>query len=70
MADPFVFRDLAYVFVAAVVGAILARIAQQPLILGYVVAGMIVSTVTPGPAGAEIHTFEVFAEIGVILLMF
>ena len=70
MTDPFVFRDLAYVFVAAVVGAILARVAQQPLILGYVVAGVIVSTVTPGPAVSEIHTFEVFAEIGVILLMF
>jgi CPA2 family monovalent cation:H+ antiporter-2 len=70
VTDPFVFRDLAYVFVAAVVGAILARIAQQPLILGYVVAGVIISTVTPGPAVSEIHTFEVFAEIGVILLMF
>jgi CPA2 family monovalent cation:H+ antiporter-2 len=70
VTDPIVFRDLAYVFGAAVVGAILARIARQPLILGYVVAGMIISPLTPGPSVSDLHTFEVFAEIGVVLLMF
>ena len=43
VADPVVFRDLAYVFVAAVLGAILARLARQPLILGYVAAGVVMS---------------------------
>jgi CPA2 family monovalent cation:H+ antiporter-2 len=70
VADPIVFRDLAYVFVAAVVGAILARLAHQPLILGYVVAGIVISPLTPGPAVSDLHTFEIFAEIGVVLLMF
>jgi CPA2 family monovalent cation:H+ antiporter-2 len=70
VADPVFFRDLAYVFAAAVLGAILARLARQPLILGYVVAGMIVSPLTPGPAVSDLHTFELFAEIGVVLLMF
>jgi CPA2 family monovalent cation:H+ antiporter-2 len=67
VADPVFLRDLAYVFVAAVAGAILAR---QPLILGYVVAGVFISPLTPGPAVSDIHTFEVFAEVGVVLLMF
>jgi CPA2 family monovalent cation:H+ antiporter-2 len=70
VADPVFFRDLAYVFIAAVLGAVLARLAHQPLILGYVVAGMFVSPLTPGPAVSDLHTFELFAEIGVVLLMF
>jgi CPA2 family monovalent cation:H+ antiporter-2 len=70
VTDAIFFRDLAYVFVMAVLGAILARLARQPLILGYVVAGVFVSPLTPGPAVADIHTFELFAEIGVVLLMF
>ena len=69
-ADPVLFRDLAYVFVAAVLGGSLAWLARQPLILGYVVGGLLVSPVTPGPAVSDIHTFELFAEIGVVLLMF
>jgi CPA2 family monovalent cation:H+ antiporter-2 len=69
-ADPGVFRDLAYVFVAAVLGASLARLARQPLILGYVVGGVLISPLTPGPAISDLHTFEVFAEVGVVLLMF
>ncbi|HXG05563.1 MAG TPA: cation:proton antiporter [Candidatus Binatia bacterium] len=68
--DPIFYRDLAYVLVAAVVGGVLARLARQPLILGYVVGGILISPLTPGPAVTDIHTFEVFAEIGVILLMF
>ncbi|HSE04301.1 MAG TPA: cation:proton antiporter, partial [Methylomirabilota bacterium] len=70
IAESIFFRDLAYVFVAAVVGGGLARIAGQPLILGYVFGGILISPLTPGPAVSDLHTFELFAEIGVILLMF
>jgi len=70
LPDAVFYRDLAYVFVAAVLGGVLARLAGQPLILGYVVGGIFVSPLTPGPAVSDIHTFELFAEIGVILLMF
>ena len=64
------YRDLAYVFGAAVLGGLLARVSHQPLILGYVAGGILISPLTPGPAVRDIHTFELFAEIGVILLMF
>jgi CPA2 family monovalent cation:H+ antiporter-2 len=70
LPDVVFYRDLAYVFVAAVLGGVLARLAGQPLILGYVVGGIFVSPLTPGPAVSDLHTFELFAEIGVILLMF
>src|SRR5206468_12413328 len=43
---------------------------RQPLILGYVLGGIIVGPFTPGPTVSDVHTFELFAEIGVVLLMF
>jgi CPA2 family monovalent cation:H+ antiporter-2 len=68
--DPLFYRDLAYVLAAAVIGGVLARLARQPLILGYVAGGILISPLTPGPSVTDIHTFELLAEIGVILLMF
>jgi CPA2 family monovalent cation:H+ antiporter-2 len=41
-----------------------------PLILGFIVGGIVVSPYTPGPHLSQLHTFEVFAEVGVVLLMF
>src|SRR3989442_1035837 len=70
VADPILFRDLAYVFLAAMLGGGLAWLARQPLILGYVAGGLLVSPFTPGPSVSDVHTFELFAEIGVVLLMF
>src|SRR2546425_12852399 len=43
---------------------------RQPIILGYVLAGVLIGPFTPGPTVTHIHTLELFAEIGVILLMF
>jgi CPA2 family monovalent cation:H+ antiporter-2 len=68
--DPAIFRDLAYVFVAAVLGATVAWLTRQPLILGYVAGGILIGPFTPGPVVSDVHTFEVVAEIGVVLLMF
>ena len=68
--DPIFFRDLAYVFVAAVLGGASAYLLRQPLILGYVFGGILISPLTPGPSISDVHSFELFAEIGVILLMF
>jgi CPA2 family monovalent cation:H+ antiporter-2 len=70
-ADPLFFRDLALVLVAAVAGGALAWLTRQPLVLGYVLGGVAISQFTPGPAISDTnHHFEVFAEIGVVLLMF
>ena len=64
------FRDLAYVFGAAVVGGGVAKALRQPLILGYVLGGFLIGPFTPGPTLSGVHEFEVLAEIGVILLMY
>jgi K+:H+ antiporter len=69
-ADPVFFHDLAWVIVAAVGGGVLAWLARQPVILGYLVGGVLVGRFTPGPTVSDVHTFELFAEIGVVLLMF
>src|SRR3984885_3494362 len=64
------FRDLTYIFLAAVVGGLVAWRLRLPLILGFVLGGIAISPFTPGPHLSDLHTFEVFAEVGVVLLMF
>lgn len=65
-----IFSDIAMVFAGAFLVSLLFWRLKQPLILGYVLAGLILSPLTPGLHVHEVHTFEVMAEIGVILLMF
>jgi monovalent cation:H+ antiporter-2, CPA2 family len=70
MSHSALYRDLAYVFVAALLGGLVARRLRQPLIIGYVLGGIIIGPFTPGPTVSEIHVLELFAEVGVILLMY
>jgi monovalent cation:H+ antiporter-2, CPA2 family len=65
-----IFKELSYVFIAAILGGTLAWRLRQPLILGYVLAGIVISPFTPGPAVREAHTFQIVAEVGVVFLMF
>ena len=44
-----IFKELSYVFIAAILGGALAWRLRQPLILGYVLAGIAISPFTPGP---------------------
>jgi len=69
-AEAVLYRDLAYVFVAAVLGGLIAKRLGQPLIMGYVAGGILIGPFTPGPTLSDIHVLELFAEIGVILLMY
>jgi monovalent cation:H+ antiporter-2, CPA2 family len=70
MVHSVIFRDIAMVFVAASFCGLIAWKLKQPILLGYVLAGLVLSPLTPGPRVTDVHTFEVMAEIGVILLMF
>ena len=69
-SNPIVFRDLTYIFLAAVIGGLVAWRLRLPLIIGVVLGGVTISPFTPGPHLSDLHTFEVFAEVGVVLLMF
>jgi len=65
-----IYRDIAMVFAGAFICGLLAWRLRQPILLGYVLAGLILSPLTPGLKVHDVHTFEIMAEIGVILLMF
>ncbi len=70
MEHSFIFRDIAMVFAVAFACGLLAWRLKQPILLGYVLAGLVLSPLTPGPRVHDTHNFETMAEIGVILLMF
>jgi monovalent cation:H+ antiporter-2, CPA2 family len=65
-----IYRDIAMVFAGAFICGLLAWRLRQPILLGYVLAGLILSPLTPGPHVHDVGIFETMAEIGVILLMF
>ncbi len=62
--------DIAIILVAALLGGFATQRLGQPLILGYIVAGVLVGPYTGGPTVVEIHNIELLAEIGVALLLF
>jgi CPA2 family monovalent cation:H+ antiporter-2 len=71
MHEPvYIFRDIAMVFAGALIAGLIFWRLRQPVILGYVLAGLFLSPLTPGPHVHDVHTFEIMAEVGVILLMF
>lgn len=62
--------DIAIIVVAALIGGLIAQRLKQPLILGYILAGIAVGPYTGGITVTEIHDIELLAEIGVALLLF
>jgi CPA2 family monovalent cation:H+ antiporter-2 len=64
------FVDLGLVLAGALLGGALAQLLRQPLIVGYILGGILVGPFTPGPTISDPHSFQLFAEIGVVLLMF
>jgi CPA2 family monovalent cation:H+ antiporter-2 len=63
-------ETLAIVLCVAAVTTVLFQRFKQPVVLGYLLAGMVVGPYVPIPLEAESHTVESLAELGVILLMF
>ena len=62
--------DIAIIVVAGLIGGLIAQQFKQPLILGYILAGIIVGPFTGGVTVSNIHDIELLAEIGVALLLF
>jgi CPA2 family monovalent cation:H+ antiporter-2 len=61
--------DLVLAVVVAFLGGVVAQRLGQPVILGYLVAGVVIGPFTPGPT-ADVHSIQVLSEIGVAFLMF
>ncbi len=69
MADVHLISDMAIALALALAGGIAARRAGLPPIVGYLVAGVVISPFTPGPS-ADVLAIQEVAELGVIFLMF
>ena len=62
--------DLRFVILAALAGGFLAHFLKQPLLFGYIFAGVLVGPHTGGLTVERIEDIEKLAEIGVALLLF
>lgn len=69
MEDLHLVIDLVLAVLAAFAGGLVAQRLGQPVILGYLLAGVVIGPFTPGPT-ADVHSVQVLAEIGVAFLMF
>src|SRR5919198_2998867 len=66
-----VVRDFAVIMIIASVMALISYRFKQPMVMGYIVAGMIIGPHTPPfSLVLNIEVLELLAEIGVILLLF
>jgi len=68
-ADDFL-RSLALVLCVAAATTVVFQRLRQPVVLGYLLAGMLVGPHTPIPLFADERSTRALAELGVILLMF
>lgn len=62
--------DIAIIIVGALLGGLVAQRLKQPLIIGYIVAGVLLGPYTGGLTVTNVHDIELLAEIGVALLLF
>ena len=68
---PALINDLALILVVAGVVTLLFKRLKQPLVLGYIVAGFLVSPHMPYTASvADMTNVHLWADIGVMFLLF
>ncbi len=71
MHDISFLQDLSVVMIVAALATILFRQFKQPVVLGYILAGLIIGPYTPPFALiSDEKTINTLAELGVIFLMF
>jgi len=63
-------QSLAVVLLVAAVATVVFQRLRQPVVFGYLFAGMIVGPHIPLPLVADMNTVHTLSELGVILLMF
>src|SRR5438093_6168638 len=71
MPDVAFLQDLAIVMIVAGVVTIIFHRLKQPVVLGYVLAGLIIGPHTPPfPLIHDENTIRILADLGVVFLMF
>jgi CPA2 family monovalent cation:H+ antiporter-2 len=72
-SDPidFVVQDIAVIMIVAAVMLAITYKLKQPMVIGYIIAGMIIGPFTPPfPLVKSPATLNLFAELGIIMLLF
>lgn len=68
---PDLIQDLAVILIAAALISLLFKQLKQPVVLGYIIAGFIVGPHVPfTPSVVDTASIQIWAEIGVIFLLF
>ena len=68
---PALISDLGLILVTAAIAVLLFRWLKQPLVLGYLVAGFLAGSQSEFfPTVKDVNSVNVWAEIGVIFLLF
>lgn len=62
--------DLILVIFSGLIGGLLARAAKQPLVIGYIFAGILVGPHTGGATVSDVSSIANLADIGAALLLF
>jgi CPA2 family monovalent cation:H+ antiporter-2 len=70
-ASPFLVQDFAVIMIVAAAMLAITYKLKQPMIIGYILAGMVIGPYTP-PFSLirNVETVNVFAELGIIILLF
>lgn len=63
-------EDLALVMCVAAIATVVFQLLRQPLVVGYLVAGMIVGPHIAVPVFANVQRIQAVADLGVVLLLF
>ena len=62
--------DLIWVLIVGLAGGIVAKSLKQPLIIGYIIAGVVIGSNTGGVTVVSEDMIHILAEVGVALLLF
>ncbi len=62
--------DLIYIVIAALIAGFAATALRQPLVIGYIIAGIFVGPHTGGPTVERLRDVEKLAEVGAAFLLF
>jgi CPA2 family monovalent cation:H+ antiporter-2 len=64
-------QDFAVIMIVAALMVLLTYKLKQPMVLGYILAGMVIGPYTPPfPLLQDLDTINIFAELGIIMLLF
>lgn len=71
LSSEFIVQDFAVIMIVAAIMLVLTYKLKQPMVIGYIIAGMIIGPHTP-PFSLihNVDTVNVFAELGIIMLLF